>query len=91
MAASASLTRVRYRVIILFLIPFASCIASAIAGVIVGQAGNLFYAVIGDAADVVCIPAYCLLFFLTAGISYLINALMKKWYQQKDHPAKGGG
>jgi len=87
MTAGAQPSRGNKRFIILFVIPLASCVVSSIIGIIIGQAGNLLYAMTGGVPNVVCIPAYCFLFLFTAGASFLVNLLLKRWFYKTKGPA----
>ncbi|NPV74784.1 MAG: hypothetical protein HPY59_00255 [Anaerolineae bacterium] len=72
------------RPIFLLVIPLASCVLSSIVGVAIAQVGNLFYAAIGDVSVAVCLPAYFVLFLLTAGISFLVSMVLKRLFHKTE-------
>lgn len=67
------------RTLLLLVLPLVSCLFSSVVGVVLGQMGNLFYKVMGEAANCLSLPGFCGLFLVTFGLSFLSNALLKKW------------
>ena len=67
------------RILLVLVIPLATCIISSIVGILLGQMGNLIYMVMGQAASCLSIPGFCGLFLVTFGLSFLINKLLRKW------------
>ncbi|GAB4416387.1 MAG: hypothetical protein Kow002_02150 [Anaerolineales bacterium] len=61
------------------IIPLISCMCSSVVGIVIGQIGNLFYKVIGQAAGCLAIPGFAGLFLVTFGLSFLSNKLLRKW------------
>lgn len=66
------------RLLAVVVLPLISCILTSIIGVLLGQIGNLFYVLTGEAGDVLALPAFCGLFLVTGGMSFLINKLLQK-------------
>lgn len=66
------------RALYLFVFPLISCMLAAVVGVVLGQVGNLFYAVVGDSAACLSLPGFCGLFLITFGISFLTNRFLRK-------------
>ena len=67
------------RALLLLVIPLISCVISSVAGIVLGQLGNLFYLVLGDASKCLAIPGFCGLFLVTFGLSFLVNKLLRNW------------
>ena len=84
MKAGLHASKSNQRFIFLILIPFVSCVLSSVVGVVTGQVGNLVYAAIGDSLGLLCIPAYCLLFFFTAGFCFLVSNILKRLFQKSE-------
>jgi hypothetical protein len=66
-------------IVLVVVLPLISCVLSSVAGIVIGQLGNLLYSVLGGVADYVSIPGFCGLFLVTAGLSFLSNMLLRKW------------
>lgn len=67
------------RIMLLLVLPLVSCIISSVVGIVLGQMGNLFYKVMGEAANCLSIPGFCGLFLVTFGLSFLSNKLLRRW------------
>ena len=68
------------KILPVFIIPLLSCMFSSVVGVILGQIGNQIYKVLGQAANCLSIPAFIGLFFLTFGLSFFSNKLLRKLF-----------
>lgn len=68
------------RFMLLIVIPLISCILSSVIGILFGQVGNLFYAILGGGtSNFLTFSIFCGLFFVTFGLSLFLNWLLKKW------------
>ena len=65
--------------LLVFILPLVSCMFSSVVGIVLGQVGNLFYKVIGQAAGCLAIPGFIGLFLITFGLSFMSNKLLRKW------------
>jgi uncharacterized membrane protein len=77
--ASSVPQRKNKRFILLVVIPLIACILSSIIGIILGQVGNLLFAVLGDVPNFLTFLIFFGLFLVTFGLSFLISWLLKKW------------
>lgn len=66
------------RLLLVFIFPLVSCIASSILGLILSQIGNVLYITLGQAGNCLAFPSLCGVFFLTLGVSFLGNRVLKK-------------
>lgn len=69
----------RNRFLIALILFVISCFSSALVGLFLGQLGNLFYMMAGEAANCLAIPGFILLFLISFGLSFLINRLLRRW------------
>ncbi|PWH15812.1 MAG: hypothetical protein DDG59_10855 [Anaerolineae bacterium] len=60
-------------------IPLTSCIVSSLIGIVIGQIGNFFYLLTGNAANCLVIPGFMILFLISFGMSFFSSQLLKKW------------
>jgi len=67
------------RTLLVLVLPLVSCMFSSVVGIVLGQMGNLFYKVMGEAANCLALPGFCGLFLVTFGLSFLSNKLLRKW------------
>jgi hypothetical protein len=67
------------RIVSILVLPLAGCVISSIAGLVLGQMGNLFYKVLGQAGNCMALPGFLGLFLVTFGLSFLSNRLLKTW------------
>ncbi|MHC1781743.1 MAG: hypothetical protein AB9891_03085 [Anaerolineaceae bacterium] len=67
------------RLMLIIVVPLVSCIISSMAGIFLGQIGNIFYKFLGESANCFSTPAFCGLFLVTFGLSFLCNKLLQKW------------
>lgn len=67
------------RILLVFILPLVSCLLSSVVGIVLGQVGNLFYKVIGQAVGCLAIPGFIGLFLITFGLSFMSNKLLRKW------------
>jgi len=67
------------RVLLVFILPLVSCMISSVVGIVLGQIGNFFYKVIGQAAGCLAIPGFIGLFLITFALSFMSNKLLRKW------------
>lgn len=44
------------RIMVLFVLPLLSCAISSLVGIVLGQMGNIFYLVLGEAANCLAFP-----------------------------------
>ncbi len=78
-------TKTKNKRLLLFLVlPLVSCSISSGVGILLGQLGNLLYKFMGQAAATLSILGFCGLFLVTFGLSFLSNALLKKWLISKN-------
>jgi len=66
--------------LLVLILPLVSCLLSSVVGIVLGQIGNLFYKVIGQAAGCLAIPGFIGLFLITFGLSFMSNKLLRKWF-----------
>ncbi|NQU29136.1 MAG: hypothetical protein HQ525_00555 [Anaerolineae bacterium] len=66
-------------VLLVFIFPLVSCLLSSVVGIVLGQVGNLFYKIIGQAAGCLALPGFIGLFLITFGLSFMSNKLLRKW------------
>jgi hypothetical protein len=67
------------RFLSILVLPFAGCMISSVAGIVLGQVGNLLYKALGQAGNCLALPGLCGLFVVTFGLSFLSNRLLKTW------------
>lgn len=65
--------------ILLLVIPLFSCGISSVAGIILGQIGNLINRSMGEFGKCMTIPSFIVLFIVTFGLSFFSNKLIRKW------------
>jgi len=68
------------RLMLVLILPLVSCMFSSAAGILLGQVGNLFYKIMGEAGNCLALPGFCGLFLTTFGLSFLSNKLLRKWW-----------
>jgi small neutral amino acid transporter SnatA (MarC family) len=67
------------RIVSILVLPLAGCMLSSFVGLILGQMGNLFYKLLGQAGNCMALPGFLGLFLVTFGLSFLSNRLLKTW------------
>ena len=66
-------------IVSILVLPLAGCMISSVVGLALGQMGNLFYKLLGQAGNCLALPGFCGLFLITFGLSFLSSKLLKRW------------
>lgn len=78
--SSATIIPPKNRFLIALILFMISCLISSLFGLVLGQLGNLFYLMAGEAANCLVIPGFLLLFLISFALSFLINRLLSRWW-----------
>ncbi len=81
---SPNFSQANRKLLVLLLFTILSCCISSSIGVLIGQAGGLLYQYFGGISALICLPSYCILFFATFVMAYLVNLLLNRIFKNPE-------